>query len=137
MITFFAPGAPQPKGSTRAFVVGGRAVITNDARKAKPWAAVVTLAAREAMGDAQPLVGPVRVTLRFGFARPAGHFGKRGLLPSAPGCMAVKPDVDKLARCTLDALTSVVFSDDARVVALSAEKSYSDAPGVHVTVEPA
>ena len=39
-LTVFVPGTPVPKGSTKAFYIQklGRAVITNDNAKTKPWA---------------------------------------------------------------------------------------------------
>jgi crossover junction endodeoxyribonuclease RusA len=49
-----------------------------------------------------------------------------------------KPDLDKLTRSILDALTGVVLDDDAQIVRLLAEKVYArtgERPGVEVTVE--
>ena len=70
------------------------------------------------------LTGPVEVLLHFELARPKSA---RRLLPST------KPDLDKLARAVLDALTGVVFKDDAQVVDLRVTKRYGT-PGVHVIV---
>lgn len=134
---FFCPGVPQPQGSARAVVRGGRAVVTSANAKLRPWRAAVTAAAAEAHGDAPPFDGPVRVTARFCFPRPAGHFGRRGLLPSAPEWPAVRPDLDKLTRALMDSLTDAgVIRDDAQVVDLIVAKVYGDRPGVSVFVEP-
>jgi crossover junction endodeoxyribonuclease RusA len=52
------------------------------------------------------------------------------------------PDIDKVCRAVLDALTGILYRDDAQVVALSAVKTYADgygAPGttsVAITHEP-
>lgn len=125
MITFHASGKPETKGSARAFVVRGRAIITNDNPRAKTWAGVVSSAAAEACGGKQ-LVGPLAVSIVFHLQRPKAHSGKRGLKPGAPVHSSSKPDVDKLARCALDALTGIVFGDDSQVARLVVEKRYAD-----------
>ncbi|HZJ30733.1 MAG TPA: RusA family crossover junction endodeoxyribonuclease [Vicinamibacterales bacterium] len=59
------------------------------------------------------------------------------LAPSAPALPRGKPDIDKLARSTLDALSGIVFDDDARVASLELRKVYA-APGdegATITVE--
>lgn len=134
-ISFDVPGTPQTKGSARAFVVKGRAVVTNDNARTKSWAGVVATFALAAMQLGKPLEGPVRVTLRFRLARPKAHYRKGGLRGDAPSYVSKRPDVDKLARAVLDALTSVCFVDDAQVAALVVEKFYGERPGVSVHVE--
>ena len=47
---------------------------------------------------------------------------------------AVRPDRDKLERFVMDALQSIVWTDDARVVGGLVEKRYGDRPGVRITV---
>jgi Holliday junction resolvase RusA-like endonuclease len=72
---------------------------------------------------------PVDVTIVFRIARPGGHWAKRGgVKPSAPTAPHSKPDIDKLARSTLDSLTGIVFDDDSRIVRLTLDKVYA-APG--------
>lgn len=132
-LTFFAPGVPSTKGSARGFVVAGRgggkprAVITNDAGpKAKAWAAIVASAAQDAMAGAAPIEGAVSVEVIFEMPRPKAHSTKRGLRPDAPVFSKSKPDIDKLLRCFLDALTGVVFLDDAQIACLVSSKGYAD-----------
>lgn len=128
-ISFFAGGVPSTKGSAKAFVVGRRAVITNDAGpRAKAWAAVVAGAALDAMAGRPPCDGPVHVRAVFYMPRPKAHSTKKGLRPNAPTWVASKPDSDKLARCALDALTGVVFADDAQIAELVVQKRYADGP---------
>lgn len=140
-INIWAPGMPSTKGSARAFVVGKRAIITNDAgQKAKAWASIVSGAAMDAMRGRELFDGPVRVEVTFYLPRPKAHFGRHGLKPDAPTFVAKKPDGDKLARCGLDALTFVVFKDDAQIAELVVRKLYGT-PGarfvVSALVEPA
>jgi len=90
--------------------------------------------------EAQVLRGPVRMSVVFLFARPAGHFRQDGTLkPSAHAYHAVKPDGSKLLRSTEDALSKLVFEDDARIVGCTWEKRYTvgnERPGALITVIP-
>jgi Holliday junction resolvase RusA-like endonuclease len=138
-VDFFAPGIPSTKGSARAFVVNGRAIVTNDAgKKAKAWASIVAGAASEAMGSLTPFGCAVDVTVVFFLPRPKAHSRSNGELKAdAPRWSPKKPDADKLARCALDALTGVVFVDDSQIARLLVEKRYADGQaGAHVLVRP-
>lgn len=135
---FFVPGIPQTKGSTKAFIPKGwkRAIITNDNTKSKPWEATVRA---EASACCAFLGGDVAVVVaaEFVFPRPKSHFGKNGLRPSAPRRMKKKPDIDKILRVVLDALTGVVYADDSQVDDCWPRKRYAEwgeSPGVHITV---
>ena len=134
MIVFEVDGIPRPKGSTRAFVRHGRAVITAANKKTAPWARTIIDVAQR-FAPPVPFDEPVEVWLHFRLPRLAGHSGKHGLKPSAPTWQSTKPDIDKLVRAALDALTVAGFwSDDSRVASLSVQKVYSDAPGVTIFV---
>jgi len=104
------------------------------------WRGAVTEAATRARTAAQlpTIAGPCSVSIVFSMPRPAGHHGKRGLLPSAPGWPHVRPDLDKLTRAVFDALTDgAIWTDDCLVVALLATKRYADTPdqvGAHITI---
>lgn len=65
--------------------------------------------------------GPVSVTVQFYLPRPKS-------LARKVEHHLKKPDVDKLARCLLDALTGVLIPDDRCVVELHAAKTYSTPP---------
>lgn len=133
-LQFFVPGTPQPQGSKRAFVVAGRAVVTEQGgERFKSWRTAITDAAVAAY-SASPYRGPVCVRAEFRFARPKSHLTSKGALTkSAPRIHVSKPDLDKLVRTVLDALTGVVIHDDSQVCWISAQKDYAD-PGVQVVV---
>ena len=46
---------------------------------------------------------------------------------------SVPPDLDKLIRAALDALTAIAYRDDAQVTEIRAAKCYGDYPGVQIT----
>ena len=134
-LTFFAAGTPRAQGSKRAFVVGGRARLVEMAKGIKPWREVIRLEAINAMRRVMihPFHGPVAVDLEFVMPRP-----KR---PTKPDC-DVKPDLDKLTRAALDAMSGAVFHDDSAVVSIVARKRFArpsgiESPGVAVTVSTA
>ena len=127
-LSFSVIGKPEPKGSTRIVPVRGRAVITSDNAKLKAWQHAIQWTARTL---AAPLfVGAVDVVLVFRLTRPPS-------LSRLHRHPARRPDVDKLARAVLDALTGELLHDDGQVVGLHARKVFahpSASPGVDVTV---
>lgn len=150
MIEFFVPGVPVPQGSHRGFVVNGRAVITQDNKRTKPWRQAIIHTALDAIEQASapagtfPLTGPIALTVTFVMPRPKFHFGSgrnaQVLKPNAPAWVDKKPDVDKLVRALGDACTEAgVWRDDAQVAALAVRHLYADPgrpTGAHVAVEP-
>jgi len=73
--------------------------------------------------------GAVKVIAVFGVPRPDYHFikGTRYLRHAHTYDRPyVAPDVDKLARALLDALTGVCYGNDAQVVVLSVAKEYRE-----------
>ena len=78
------------------------------------------------------------VDITFHRARNKGHYGtgKNAHLvkDSAPAHPTVKPDVDKLSRSVLDALTGIVWVDDAQVVDKTVRKRYAETDRMEVTI---
>lgn len=138
--SFSVEGTPQPGGSKRAFVIKGtnRAVITDANSKASAWKSDVKVYARLAYRGAV-LEGPLRVQAQFAQVRPKHHYGtgknSNTLKPSAPHYPTSKPDATKLWRPTEDALTGIIWKDDAQIVSQCIEKVYADRPGVFICVE--
>lgn len=140
MIAFTVPGKPVPQGSMRAFTRkgGGVGMTPGNEKEVGEFRSRVALAAQAA--GARPVCGPVRVKLFFWLPRPKGHFGtgrNEGVLKaSAPRYPVVKPDIDKLVRACLDALTAVAFDDDNQVVHLEVLKEYARVPCTDIAIEP-
>lgn len=138
-ITFEVLGKPEPAGSKRAFFKAGmkRPIVTEDNTRSKPWKIIVaSTALAELHGATTPVfIGPVKLGVTFHLSRPLGHHGKKGLRPSAPRWPTVKPDTTKLLRCLEDALTGIMWRDDAQIVVQHVSKVYSDShPFTVITV---
>lgn len=138
-ITFFVSGTAKPAGSKRGFYIPKlkRVVITDACKESRDWKTDVKHEAQAAYSG--PLLeGPLSVTLTFLVLRPKGHFrtgkNKHLLRDSAPMLPTSKPDVLKLARGVEDALTGVLYKDDAQIVVEVLRKVYDVKPGAHVSV---
>lgn len=113
-LTFFVPGTPLPKQSTR---FDGNGHAHTDPR-IKAWQNTVAQMARLSFrGDPDP--GPVEVGLIF-------------IRPRASA------DIDNLSKLVLDGLQGVIFKDDKQVMELHLRKVFNRkmAPGVWITVAP-
>lgn len=148
MILFDVPGLPKTAGSKKAFVVKkkgrlgvGRedftSVVTDDCTASDDWKTHVAIVARQAYQG--PLLdGCLEVTMEFRFPRPTAHYGRqrgvRVVKASAPYQHNKKPDLLKLARAVEDALSGVIYVDDARISDEILRKRYDANPGVTVTI---
>jgi Holliday junction resolvase RusA-like endonuclease len=127
---FVVYGRPQPQGSTRSFLRGGKIATTSDNRQLKPWrqqvsdTAFVELGCMPYAGDGQKAVV---IHCHFFFARPKS--AKKRVFPT------VKPDLDKCVRAILDALTGIAYRDDSQVVVVVASKNYSARERVEIEIE--
>lgn len=123
MISFHVAGTPASQGSKKVF--NGRLIDADP--KLKKWRQAVALVA--ATQTREQWDCPVSVTCAFTFERPKAR--KWDVWKQS------SPDLDKLCRAVLDALTmSGVIRDDARVAELRATKLYDQTEGVWVTVAP-
>ncbi|MGH7919068.1 MAG: hypothetical protein ACREQM_03865, partial [Candidatus Dormibacteraceae bacterium] len=78
LVLFDVPGIPQTRGSMKAFVRGGRAYLTADNRKLRPWLDAVIWHVRQALAGRPMIIGPVEIELVIGLPRPKSHFGRCG-----------------------------------------------------------
>lgn len=123
-------GVPAPQGSKKggySAKTGKTFVYEQNSKTQKSWRQDVIAAATQMRRDlgADTFDGPVSVVIHFRLPRPASVNIRRRPFP------AVKPDMDKLVRNTLDGLTQAgVYRDDAQVVDLFVQKRYAtDDPG--------
>jgi Holliday junction resolvase RusA-like endonuclease len=116
-------GTPAPQGSKTAISVGGKARLieaggTAGRAKHKAWRAAVTdaaIAARQRTGhEMWERPTPIQVSALFIFPMPASR--TRADRDRGWCWRTVTPDIDKVVRSTLDALTvAQVWEDDAQV----------------------
>lgn len=137
MISFTVAGIAVPQGSKAVNRATGRMFESNKGNL-MPWRQDVIAQARQAHHD-DPILGPAYVTLRFSFRRPKSHYGtgrNAGVVKLSSAAEHItKPDIDKLTRAVLDALTIAgIWRDDAQVCDLTVKKVYSATPGVEITV---
>jgi Holliday junction resolvase RusA-like endonuclease len=126
-ITVTVHGLPAPQGSKsfKGRGTNGKGVMVESSKNVKPWRQDVKHAALAEIDRIEPnlwrpLDGPLAVAMTFTFVRPKGHWrtGRNAhlLRDTAPARPAGRPDLSKLARSTEDALTGVIWTDDARIV---------------------
>lgn len=125
--TIIVRGEPKPKGSTRAFVKGGRAITVGASRSTRAWEFSVRTAV-QSQWDGPMLEGPISLVVEFCLPRPKSA-PKSRLFPT------VRPDLDKCARAVLDALTGVCYRDDSQIVWLHLAKKYADWSGAAIVIE--
>lgn len=131
-------GVPAPQGSKTAVQRGGRAILIEGSsttgrqahrawREAVAWQAKAHVLEHGHFGD-----GPAAVTVTF-------HMPKPKSKPKKARWISVKPDLDKLARSTLDGLADggLLAHGDSRVAVLNVCKVYArpgEPTGARVTV---
>jgi Holliday junction resolvase RusA-like endonuclease len=129
-ISFSILGTPVPQGSKRGFLRGGKVVMVEMGKNLMPWRQEIAQIAAAKMGDEEPWVGPVRVNLTFFLQRPKGNHGTgrnaNTLKANAPRFPSGRPDLDKLVRGVLDAMSGIVFRDDSQVHAMDVMKLWAD-----------
>src|SRR3954463_12990827 len=133
-VSFVVIGKPEPAGSKRGFIRGGKVAIVDANAKSKPWKLAVAVEAAGAMQGRELLRGPVGLAVVFTVRRPKGHYGIHGVRAGAPAHPITRPDCTKLLRGLEDALTGVVWNDDAQVVEQSICKRYGEPEGATVAV---
>lgn len=123
-------GKPAPKGSWSPITRGGKTRFIPSNKNSASWQKKVK---EHCIGYIdEPFLKPeaFRIGLSFCFKRPKSHFGtgrnSDKLKPNAPKYMIKTPDLDKLERSILDAMTGIIYEDDSQVADLISKKRYSD-----------
>lgn len=124
--TIFIAGNPVTQGSMKAVpnkmpggeVRGARIVHVEDV-SLRGWRGRIADRAQD-MGVQKVGEGPVQLKMSFRLKAPTG-------LPKTKKSYATKnPDVDKLARAVMDALTGIAYRDDSQVIGFQATKRYAE-----------
>lgn len=133
-IVFAVDGVPVPQG---ALVRSPQGFLYNrGGPKLNRWRKAIADAAHQAMTTDVLEDGPVSVAVTFVVHRPDSHYlpansrrSVRMLREGSPIWSTSAPDIDKLTRACLDALTGVVWIDDAQVARIQVWKRYEDGMG--------
>ncbi len=139
ILSFTVYGKPEPAGSkTPGRSKTGGMFVRDSNPNAADWKREVKAAAGPAMGSRELAAGPLRLEAVFYLPRPKGHYGTgrnagtvRGAAPAYP---IVKPDATKLLRAVEDALTGIVWRDDAQIVEQLVRKRYGSPARIEVLV---
>jgi crossover junction endodeoxyribonuclease RusA len=138
VIQFVVYGTPAPGGSKRAIRTGGYVRVIDANPNAAPWKQQVAGAAITAMNGQAPYRGPVELTAVFFRRRPAAHYGTGRnadvVKPGAPWAPTSAPDALKLGRLVEDAMSGIVYSDDAVIVDEYLSKRYGLPERVEITI---
>lgn len=134
-VSFTAYGVAQPAGSkTVGHTKDGRHFVRDSAKNSAGWKRTVAQVAGAEMSGRPLLIGPLALRVRFYMPRPKGHYGKKGLRPSAPPFPVVAPDATKLLRACEDALQGIVYRNDAQIVEQFVKKVYGEPARMEVSV---
>lgn len=135
-IELYFPGEPKAVQSFR---------FTKEGRRFQPkattdWKGYIRLAALEQLPqDFRLLDCPLALSVGFAFP-PLAAFPKVKRAALEAGAMlwkSTRPDLtDNLMKGLCDALTGIVWIDDARICKVASAKTYSLEPGITVIVEP-
>lgn len=130
-IRFTVYGEPAGKGSTTAFYSPKqKRTFTHSPKSTVKWEQAVNLCAQAYAPAGGLLDGPLEMHLQFFLPKPKSAPKTRRTWPDK------KPDLDKLIRAVGDALTNVIYKDDARIVSVTASKDYDVTPRVEVIIAP-
>jgi Holliday junction resolvase RusA-like endonuclease len=129
-ISFLAPFKALPQGSKTAFVVKGRAVLTEAHKGLIPARKKLSAWLKAAAVDSDWIPPtkntPISVELIFTFERPKSV--KREF-------HTVKPDADKLTRFAIDAIVQAdLIEDDNQIVNIVASKVYGGSDSIWLAV---
>lgn len=138
VLDIWVPGVAQPKGSKTAVPRGGRiiqieAADFNNDGALTAWSRDIVRIATSAWRSQPALDEPVHLVAEFWMPRPSSY-------RATASYRRTKPDVDKLARATGDALKAAgVLFEDSRIVDLRAVKRVcrkGETAGVRLRVWP-
>lgn len=134
-ICFDVPGVPVAKGRPRITTRGGK-VRSFTPPKTVAFESLVAEAAEKAMDGAEPLQGPVSLSLFVQLPIPQSWPLKRkraALDGEQQPCG--RPDLDNYVKAISDGGNGILWRDDSQITLLSATKRYAETPGVYVEVE--
>jgi len=121
-LKIYVPAIPVAQPRPRAVNVNGQAMIVGNPKShpVAAYKAVCRMAAHEVF-RAEPLCGPLAVTILCVLPRPQAMVWKKRPMPRVPHDKH-RPDVDNLAKSVMDALNGLVWRDDGQIHRLQVQK---------------
>lgn len=130
IIKFTVYGKPQGKARPR---FNGRTRTTYTPKSTKDYEAAVKAAFSRA--KCVPVSGEISARITAFYAIPQStRKSKREAMERGEVRPTVKPDLDNVIKAILDALNGLAYADDSAVVAVTAQKRYSECPRVEVEI---
>jgi Holliday junction resolvase RusA-like endonuclease len=139
IIRFWVNGIPATGGSKKAMRHSrtGKVVVLEDCDRNASWRSEVSIEATKAMVGRKPFDGPLVASYLFYLPRPIRDYGigrnSGNLKADAAKNHIHKPDATKLVRAAEDALTGIVWKDDAQVIIQTVMKLYCNPGDAHPT----
>jgi Holliday junction resolvase RusA-like endonuclease len=135
MVTFKVDANPVGKQRAR-YVKRGNFVQAYTPEKTRTYEALIKEAAKQAMGEAEPLETPVSLYLYIRVPIPASATKKRlKAISDGTEKPIKKPDASNILKSVEDGMNSVVYKDDSQIVNIHVTKVYSSVPGVDVCIK--
>lgn len=135
-MNFTVPGDAVPS-RRRTHIIAGH-VGSHQTRETVQYRNIVRITANEAvvrLGLPCPWSGPVALEWTWYRLPPASMSRRRRLLALADKIQPTKrPDLDNIAKVVQDALTGIVYVDDAQICTTTMTKCYGDVPRLEVCV---
>lgn len=127
MLSIWIPGPPVAKGRPRVTRRGA----TYTPAKTRTWEGMARTFGLQAMAGKPLLNDPLRLRVSVLLAVPRSWpQWKRAAAIAQEIAPTGKPDAENCAKALCDALTGVVYVDDAQICELWIGKRYAEAPGV-------
>lgn len=101
--------------------------------KQRSYMGVLRSAAKDAMQGRAPLTGPCRLVVAADYSWPKSTTKQRRAAPDG-AWKDTKPDADNITKIVKDALSGIVFVDDAQCAEIRTVKRLADAAGLSVEV---
>ena len=135
MVTFKVDANPVGKQRAR-YVKRGNFVQAYTPEKTRTYEALIKDAAKQAMGEAEPLETPVSLYLYIRVPIPVSATKKRlKAISDGTEKPIKKPDGSNILKSVEDGMNSVVYKDDSQIVNIHVTKVYSSLPGVDVCIK--
>ena len=128
--TFFVPGRAEPERKRQVPPRGAFRGARVDTPKARDYKARIALCARDAMGYRAPFDGPLRLEW-VEYRQRTSTYRKSDRYPFR------RPDCTNIQKLLEDAMTGIVWRDDAQVCEIVSQKRFVEtdqAPGLQVHV---